>query len=142
MGQRRILSRSACHRLLESCLCTLTVGALQIHQTLCNVAEVESTSTHLKRKYADLEGDTAMSVPMEEENGGDTQQSGSTGEFHTKKQSLMPTTSGTSCHLGHDLNFPIPGEEGLPCLVKVHTSSLALPFLSHVWSIYIAVQRL
>ena len=42
------------------------------------------------------------------------------GGFHSKKQCAeSATVASATPSQGFDLNFPLPGEKGLPCLVKV-----------------------
>ena len=75
----------------------------------------EFTDSHrtLKRKH-EAEGGADEGEGMEED--GDLSSSG----VQTKKTCSAPASMGTgSDQQGHDLNFPIPGEDGLPCLVKV-----------------------
>lgn len=70
-------------------------------------------------------------VMKEESNGG-------TGELQAKMLCSIPASMETSSdQQGHDLNFPIPSEKGLPCLVKVGSCSCFL-LIQHY---YTAVQR-
>lgn len=71
----------------------------------------EGVRPGLKRKYED-EGEEE--VPMQEEG---TMEEG----FHTKKH-CSGSAAEEATYQGHDLNFPLPDEKGLPCLIKVSFS--------------------
>ena len=67
----------------------------------------DTTTQHksLKRKHEE----SAMEVGTES-----TAESG----FHSKKQCTMQSDE-QGKYQDHDLNFPLPDEKGLPCIVKV-----------------------
>lgn len=55
-----------------------------------------------------------------------TEEEESNGGLQAKKLCSIPASMETgSDEQGHDLNLPIPGEKGLPCLVKVGSDALA-----------------
>lgn len=96
-----------------------------IHQTSVD-SDISPRSvevTDLKRKHEEESKD--MMAPMEVEVSSDIEgANGNISEgFQSKKKCSMPTADRPSSE-GYDLNFPLPGEKGLPCLVKVRHVSL------------------
>lgn len=82
----------------------------------------ESTNSHrtLKRKH-DYEGEDGTEVGVAMEMGVVTEEEESNGGLQAKKLCSIPASMETgSDEQGHDLNLPIPGEKGLPCLVKLY----------------------
>ena len=72
--------------------------------------------SHLKRKYSSeetgvQEESNSMEVGVAEER-----------VFQAKKLCTEPANAVNMPSQSFDLNFPLPGEKGLPCLVKVSTS--------------------
>lgn len=88
-----------------------------------NQQDTYSGRANLKRGYGGDEDSSEMEVVTEEatgggEAGGDISAQ-SQGEFCAKKPCSTPASAKEKSSQGYDLNFPLPGEEGLPCLVKV-----------------------
>ncbi len=109
----------------------LDVGVVDKKEAPCAAA-----CSHLKRKYNSEETD------MQEGEGCDSMEVGVAGEsnvgvFQSKKQCTEPAITDDSPSHSFDLNFPLPGEEGLPCLVKVSFHNAPSPIEAMILSVQV-----
>lgn len=94
------------------------------------LAEPKDSAKSLKRKHEE-EDESAMEV-------GTDSTAESSPQFCGKKHCTAQSDE-QGKHQDHDLNFPLPGEKGLPCIVKVcHVATISRALLYMT----VGVQRL